>query len=342
MKEDRALVFLSGADRLIEKAETVGEAKDVADTARAVEVWARRTRKGPEVIAKAVRYQGRAERRLGELLTSMKERGEREGSGGDRKSKSQNGILKPQLKDLGVTAKESSRAQLLARMPANAFETSLVMADKKIFLGTIVRAAKAQEKEKKRAEEKAATEKAESAAVAPGKVEALTSEAGEFSCIYADPPWRYGDDGCSGGVSGQYDSMPLEAICSLPVWSISSGKAHLWLWTTWPMIRDGAPHQVLKRWGFRWVGEVVWVKPGLGVGRWLRPSTEILVLGVRGAPPRSLLRNNQRGHLEAPRKGHSRKPDAFYDLIESLSPGPRIELFARRAREGWSRWGKEA
>jgi len=168
-----------------------------------------------------------------------------------------------------------------------------------------------------------------------------------YRCIYADPPWPYRDKSCGGGVGSQYDTMSMEDICKLPVADIAhEDGCHLWCWTTWPMLREGRPHQLMVRWGFRWVGELVWLKPGLGVGRWLRPSTEILVLGIRGKL--RLLRYNQRGHfrpgqeVQAPRARHSQKPKEFYEIIESLSPGPRIELFARRPRAGWHRWGNQA
>jgi N6-adenosine-specific RNA methylase IME4 len=166
--------------------------------------------------------------------------------------------------------------------------------------------------------------------------------AGQIRCIYADPPWRYGDQGCHGGLKFEYPTMSLEEIGNVPVWKLGhQDGVHLWLWTTWPMIRDGAPHRILREWGFRWVGEIIWVKPGLGVGRWLRPSTEILILAVCEKNP-PLKRKNQKGHIEAKREGHSVKPDVFYETIESLSPGPYIELFARRPRDNWFRWGNQA
>lgn len=135
--------------------------------------------------------------------------------------------------------------------------------------------------------------------------------------------------------------MTLDAIKALPVRALAAEEgAHLWMWTTWPMIRDGAPHELVKAWGFRWVGEVPWLKPEMGVGRWLRPATEVCILGVCGSL--KLERKDQKGVLLAPRGRHSEKPAEFYSLIESLSPGPRVELFARRAVEGWWRWGNEA
>lgn len=175
----------------------------------------------------------------------------------------------------------------------------------------------------------------------PGVIRDLSTVPGLFRCVCADPPWRYDDDNCSGAAEWHYPTMSIKQLQDLGVGKLAhEDGCHLWLWTTWPMIRDCAPLPVLTAWGFRWVGEIVWLKPGMGVGRWLRPSTEILILAVKGNLP--LLRADQRGHYEAPRGRHSEKPGAFYELIESLTPGPRIELFARKRREGWSRHGHEA
>lgn len=332
MREDRALVFLGNAGRQLSKANTVMAKKDVADTARAVEVWARRARKGPETVGKAIRYQLEAWAGMGEILRGMAERGEREARGRGP-VKYQNGT---RLKDLGVTKKESSRAQLLASLPAAARRECFEEGQNRLAVTAALKFAKGtMEKQLKIVEVEALQQR-----YPEGRVENLETCGEKFRCILADPPWSYTDQGCSGGLDSEYKTMGLDDICARPVAAISEDDAHLWLWATWPMLRDGAPQRVLDAWGFRWVGEIVWVKNGLGVGRWLRPSTEILILGVKGKL--KLLRYNQRGHLNADREGHSVKPEVFYEAIETLTPGPRIELFARRPRSGWKRWGDQA
>ena len=83
------------------------------------------------------------------------------------------------------------------------------------------------------------------------------------------------------------------------------------------------------------------LKPGLGIGRWLRPATEVLVLAVSGKP--TLLENTGRkAFIDAPSGRHSQKPVEVYDFIERLSPETRLEMFAREARPGWFRHGLEA
>lgn len=178
----------------------------------------------------------------------------------------------------------------------------------------------------------------------PGVLKNLEDGVGRFRTVYADPPWKYGDEGAPGGGLGeQYSTMSVEQLEALNVGTLGHPEgSHLWMWTTWPMVRERVPHRVLEAWGYRWVGEILWVKPGLGVGRWLRPASEVLILGVKGTPSLPLLRDDQKGLLEAPRGRHSAKPEEAYEIIERLSPGPYIELFARRERAQWLRWGNEA
>jgi N6-adenosine-specific RNA methylase IME4 len=45
----------------------------------------------------------------------------------------------------------------------------------------------------------------------------------------------------------------------------------------------------------------------------------------------------ENGHI-----AHSAKPEAFLDMVERVSPAPRLELFARTQRLGWDSWGDEA
>jgi N6-adenosine-specific RNA methylase IME4 len=183
----------------------------------------------------------------------------------------------------------------------------------------------------------------------PGLIKDLGTVLHDWRCVYADPPWSYGDSKVpGGGVGHQYSTMTLDDIAALPIGDLAHPDGcHLWLWTTWPMIREQAPHKILDAWGFRWVGEIVWKKLSktggrfFGVGRWLRPSTEVLVLAVKGKMP--LLSKKQLDTcFEQPVLGHSTKPEFFRKYIEELSPEKRIELFARRAVPGWFRWGLQA
>lgn len=168
---------------------------------------------------------------------------------------------------------------------------------------------------------------------------------GRYRTIVADPPWALEwnmgiGEGRSGEAGLPYAPMTLEAICGLPVGAMAERDAHLWLWTTATFLWD-APRVALS-WGFRPTYTITWTKPGLGAGGRFRHTTEFLIFAERGAQL-PITRRDLPTHFLWPRGEHSTKPDAFYDLVESVSPGPYVELFARRARLGeWSYWGDQS
>lgn len=174
---------------------------------------------------------------------------------------------------------------------------------------------------------------------------------GGFSTILADPPWRFTNR--TGKVAPEhrrldrYDTMTLDAICNLPVESRAAENAHLYLWVPNALLPDGI--RVMESWGFRYVSNVVWAKrradggpDGRGVGFYFRNVTELILFGVRGSMRTLAPARSQVNMIESRKREHSRKPDEQYDLIESCSPGPYLELFARHARDNWTAWGNEA
>jgi len=176
----------------------------------------------------------------------------------------------------------------------------------------------------------------------PGRIACLSQQVGFYRVIYCDPPWRYTDYSCQGAAALRYATMSTDQMREkIPITTLAHPDGcFLWMWATWPKIREGAPHDLIAFWGFRWVGEIVWNKVSLGIGRWMRPQTEVLILSVRGNV--RLKRNDQRGIIERRRTRHSVKPEDARHIIERLCDGPYIELFARRAARGWDRWGQEA
>jgi N6-adenosine-specific RNA methylase IME4 len=169
----------------------------------------------------------------------------------------------------------------------------------------------------------------------------LQAVLGKYRTVYLDPPWRYEDSGVRGAAEGHYPTMSVKELVALPVPKLAHNDgAHFWVWTTWPLLREATPHDLLRAWGLRWVGEILWDKETLGTGHYTRSRTEVLILAVKGALP--LLSDCVNPLVNVKRGMHSEKPAEFAKLISDLSPGPRIELFARRAREGWDRWGLEA
>lgn len=173
-----------------------------------------------------------------------------------------------------------------------------------------------------------------------------------FGTIMADPPWQFANR--TGKVApehrrlSRYETMDLDAICDLPVGEVAAERSHLYLWVPNALLPDGL--RVMQSWGFSYKSNLVWHKirkdggsDGRGVGFYFRNVTEILLFGVRGKNVRTLDPGRRQVNFMATRKReHSRKPDEQYDIIESCSWGPRLELFSRGERPGWSCWGNQA
>lgn len=179
----------------------------------------------------------------------------------------------------------------------------------------------------------------------------LPEVAGGWATIYADPPWRFTNR--TGKVAPEhrrldrYDTMTQDDIRTLPVSEVVSSNAHLYLWVPNALLPDGL--QVMHSWGFRYVSNLVWAKrrkdggpDGRGVGFYFRNVTELILFGVRGSMRTLPPGRRQVNIIETRKREHSRKPDEAYSLIESCSPGPYLELFARYSRDPWRGWGHEA
>jgi N6-adenosine-specific RNA methylase IME4 len=174
----------------------------------------------------------------------------------------------------------------------------------------------------------------------------------KYATILADPPWQFNNR--TGKMApehkrlNRYPTMPLNEICALPVSRVAAETAHLYLWVPNALLPDGL--EVLKSWGFEYKSNLIWYKTRKdggpdrrGVGFYFRNVTEILLFGVRGRNARTLQPGrSQENIIVKQKREHSRKPDEQYDLIESCSNGPFLELFARGPRPGWDVWGNQA
>lgn len=168
-----------------------------------------------------------------------------------------------------------------------------------------------------------------------------------YSTILADPPWLYDYPGGPGHKAPwriespeRYPRMTLDEIMALDVRSLASPGAHLYIWATLPILNR--VFKVIEAWGFETepTTTITWGKPGPGLGRGWRSSTEFMVC-ARDKRRTPFLTTHPGTLVMAPRGEHSAKPDVFHELIETMSPGPFVELFARRPREGWHTWGNE-
>lgn len=165
---------------------------------------------------------------------------------------------------------------------------------------------------------------------------------GPYPVIYADPPWQYDHPiSDSRRIENQYPTMAIDDICALPVSKITTDDAILFLWVSTPMLEKGL--RVLNEWGFSYRTSMVWVKPSIGPGQWVRQRHELLLIGVRGNIPTPQGENKPDSVIEAPREEHSKKPDRVYEIIEQMYPElQKVELFSRQPRHGWAAWGNQA
>lgn len=173
-----------------------------------------------------------------------------------------------------------------------------------------------------------------------------------FATVVADPPWRFANR--TGKMApehrrlSRYGTMTTEEIEALPVAKVVAPTAHLYLWVPNALLPEGL--RVLNAWGFAYKSNIVWHKrrkdggsDGRGVGFYFRNVTELILFGVRGKNARTLPPGRtQVNYIGSRKREHSRKPDEQYDLIESCSPGPYLEMFARGTRPGWTVWGNQA
>lgn len=164
----------------------------------------------------------------------------------------------------------------------------------------------------------------------------LNSPHKRYRTILADPPWDVYQKGAR-GAEGHYDLMSLDEIKAMPVADLAEDDSHLWLWVTNATLRHG--YDVAETWGFTVRSPLTWVKFRLGLGVYLRNSTEHLLFATRGKAPVQF--KAQPTWMNAPVQDHSHKPEEQYAVIERVSPGPYVELFARRHQPGWDAWGNQ-
>ena len=165
---------------------------------------------------------------------------------------------------------------------------------------------------------------------------------GKYRVIYADPPWSYGNTQPDYHTEQRdhYPTMELKDICALPVKELAMDDAVLFIWVTSPTLEES--FQVIKAWGFKYKASFVWDKIGHNMGHYNSVRHEFLLIAVRGSCPPDVPRLFD-SVVSEQREGHSKKPDSFYDVIDTIYPhGPRIELFARNTRKGWAGYGNQA
>jgi len=173
----------------------------------------------------------------------------------------------------------------------------------------------------------------------------------KYNCIVIDPPWFYQlrKDDATHRNRIPYPPMKIEEILLLPIPDLCSKEGTvLWLWFTNNHFLEAG--DCIRHWGFELKTILTWEKISkkgttrIGTGHWLRNCTEHCILATKGNVTSfsySKKLTNEPTILKAPRREHSRKPEEFYQLVNHLCDGTKLEMFARQKREGWDVWGNE-
>ncbi len=160
----------------------------------------------------------------------------------------------------------------------------------------------------------------------------------KYGACIIDPPWDVNQKG-KFGASEHYDLMTLEQIRKLPIGDLMLPDSHIYLWVTNATVEEG--YKLVREWGYIPKNKIVWEKSAvsLPMGYWFRNCTEEVIFGVRGHTERKC--RNQPNVGLWPTQDHSHKPEELYNIIRRVSPGPYLELFARRPEHGFDAWGNE-
>ena len=231
------MAIFDEACRALAKAVSIDETKKIRDIAAAYAACAK-IAKNTSLLSDATKLKLRAERRMGELLVHMAERGERAKSApktGRRKVTSS-----PKLVDFGISKNQSSRYQTLAKLDDEAFEEKLDSASKRAYDGIARRFIK----EEKVKQAKAQHAKRIEHGCRVDDLVALAESGKRFSVIYADPPWVFKNWSPDGSLltaaDNEYNTNALEEIMRLPVGALAADNCALFLWCTWPHIAIGS------------------------------------------------------------------------------------------------------
>lgn len=328
MSVDTAVLRLNQLQQDLEQAKSIEDVLDIKRKAEALRRYFNDHNEIAEIVLRCAREIGER------LLASPKHPGAATPS-------YRTTALPPKYEDLGITRDDASRWQTIAQYPEERFEGYIHTTREKreeLTMAALHRLAKRylkeDEREQHRDENRLEISRAQTIEEALGNA--------KFATIVIDPPWDWGDEGDIdqlGRATPVYGTMSIDRLLELPIGAYADDNCHLYLWITNRSLPKG--FGLLEKWGFRYVTCVTWVKPSFGMGNYFRGQTEHMLFGVKGSQP--LKRKDVGTVFSAPRGplGHSSKPTQAYELIESCSPGPYLELFARSDRDDWTSWGAE-
>jgi len=311
---DLIIVKLDNASRLLSEAKTLQETKVVVDIAAAAEVYARRQQLGEEAIGYAHEIKIYALSKLGGML-----KGTERAEGGQPyqlSTRTESEQVAPTLTDLSITRKISSLAQKLSCLEPDQVDS---IARREQSITQVLRQEKAEQIRRE-----------------------VSLPDAKYRVIYADPPWSYRNSMPPGSTEPRdyYPVMPLADICAMPIRDKCEPNSVLFLWVTAPILEES--FQVINAWGFNYKTFIVWDKVKHNMGHYTSVRHEALLIATRGSGMPEVPRLYD-SVVTQERGAHSEKPEIFYEMIETLYPsGKKLELFARKEREGWDPYGFEA
>ncbi len=329
---------LAAAERAIAEAIDLDQIKIIRDQAEALRAYAKNAKTTLNLQNRVASIKVKAERRAGQILVEMAERGERAGGyGGDRHSS--RGL---RLNDFSITKSQSSRWQVLAKLSDAAFNAEVQRVldlGKELTTAGLLRFAKQLEIKRRNAE----LQTFES----PTRAVERLSGIGVFRTLYTDPPWDLENSGTRAAAKNHYPTMDVDEIAAMNIAQLADDPCHLHLAVPFCLLPEGL--RVMDAWGFEYKTALVWAKgriaeggvvPQIGLGNYWRTASELILFGTRGKT--TFLDNSVPNWFLAEALRHSEKPAALRQLIERVSPPPRIELFARgKPAPGWTAWGNQ-
>lgn len=330
------LAKLSAATRALAEARTLDQVKHIMDVAEAARTYARAAKLGLEAANHAAEVKLRAERKAGELLAQL----ERSNGGRPTENSFQAGTSFSEYREVltenDIAPTTAHRWQTVATVPDEVFEELIAetvnAGDKELTSALALR--KAQELKRQ--------QHAASMAAAP------QLPTGKYRVIYADPPWKYNNSGVItesdnyGRAARHYPTMSISELCAMgdTVKDMAEDDAVLFMWVTSPLLEEC--FNVIRSWGFQYKTSFVWDKIAHNFGHYNSVRHELLLICTRGSctPDAPTLYDSV---VSIQRGDHSEKPEEFRRIIDDLyTYGQRVELFARRAADGWDTWGNQA
>jgi len=322
------LAKLEKATQMLIEAKSLDEVKHIIDIAEAAKTYAKAAKLGLDAQNHAAEIAILARRKAGEFLAQLeRDQGFRTDLTSSNVGKSSD--YKETIQESGISYQDANRWQQVAAVPEETFKEFIERTKtdgKELTTYGVIKIARQLQREEYIEKQ---TEEIQSNKFLP--------PSGTFDVIVIDPPWQYGTKYDPNGrrAANPYPEMSLEEIAKINL--PASNDCILWLWTTHKFMRHS--FDLLDQWGFRDVAIVTWVKDRMGLGSWLRSQSEFCIMAVKGSPKVNL--TNQTTIINGALREHSRKPDEFYQFVDSLCIGYKLDYFSREKRDGWVVFGND-